>query len=247
MFAAAGARAGTYPVYQYGGASTAVAPGWSVYSFTTVASTVLSNTCANGGAIGDYVFSGQPGAVTENGSSGSQVGLAVNVPASAPDVYQVDRRAGDRLASDRRRRLARLRLRRPSPPRSRRAPLRHWQRLHRTRAVDPAARRSRLRDVRHLLHRPLVPDVQLQRQHARASAQRHHADARRQRSPNRRARERHAGQRRSCRRDGVRQADALLRRKRHRQRRALRHADPQPRGRRCSLQHHDRLRLRMRL
>ena len=87
MFAAAGARAGTYPMYQCGGASTAVAPGWSVYSFTTVASTVLSNTCANGGAIGDYVFSGgQPGAVTENGSSGSQVGLALNVPASAPDV-----------------------------------------------------------------------------------------------------------------------------------------------------------------
>jgi hypothetical protein len=87
MFAAAGAHAGTYPMYQCGGASTAVAPGWSVYSFTTVASTVLTNTCANGGAIGDYVFSGgQPGAVTENGSSGSEVGLALNVPASAPDV-----------------------------------------------------------------------------------------------------------------------------------------------------------------
>jgi hypothetical protein len=87
MLAATGARAGTYPMYQCGRASSAVAPGWSVYSFTTVASTVLSNTCANGGAIGDYVFSGgQPGAVTENGSSGSEVGLALNVPAGAPGV-----------------------------------------------------------------------------------------------------------------------------------------------------------------
>src|ERR1700733_13314513 len=76
MLAATGARAGTYPMYQCGSASSAVAPGWSVYSFTTVASTVLSNTCANGGAIGDYVFTGAPGAVTENGSSGSEVGLA---------------------------------------------------------------------------------------------------------------------------------------------------------------------------
>ena len=41
MLAATGARAGTYPMYQCGSASSAVAPGWSVYSFTTVASTVL--------------------------------------------------------------------------------------------------------------------------------------------------------------------------------------------------------------
>lgn len=74
-------------MHQCAGPGGTVAPGWSVYSFTTQASTVLSNGCAAGGSIGDYVFTnGTPGAVTENGASGSQVGLALNVPASAPDV-----------------------------------------------------------------------------------------------------------------------------------------------------------------
>jgi hypothetical protein len=87
MLGVASARAGTYPMYQCGPAIDAVAAGWSVYGNSTQASTVLSNTCAGGGALGDYVFSnGTPGAVTENGSSGSQVGLQVNVPASFPDV-----------------------------------------------------------------------------------------------------------------------------------------------------------------
>ncbi len=83
------ASAGTYPMYQcYASASHAgVAPGWSVFSFTTNASTVLTNSCSSGGSLGDYVFShGTPGAVEENGSNGSQVGLAVGVPGSAPDV-----------------------------------------------------------------------------------------------------------------------------------------------------------------
>ena len=57
------------------------------YGYNTDADTVLSNTCSTGGSIGDYVFSDeQAGAVTENGSSGSQVGLALDVPSSAPDV-----------------------------------------------------------------------------------------------------------------------------------------------------------------
>jgi hypothetical protein len=48
---------------------------------------VLSNTCSAGGSIGDYVFTdGQAGAVTENGESGSQVGLRIDVPGSAPGV-----------------------------------------------------------------------------------------------------------------------------------------------------------------
>jgi len=81
------ARAGSYPMYQCSPGAPGVSPGWSTYGFQTSASTVLSNTCASGGAIGNYVFSnGQAGAVTESGSSGSQVGLAVNVPASAPGV-----------------------------------------------------------------------------------------------------------------------------------------------------------------
>ncbi|HLB21184.1 MAG TPA: hypothetical protein VK605_03700, partial [Solirubrobacteraceae bacterium] len=81
------ARAGSYPMYQCSPGTPTVSPGWSTYGFQTTASTVLSNTCASGGSIGNYVFSnGQAGAVTESGSSGSQVGLAVNVPASAPGV-----------------------------------------------------------------------------------------------------------------------------------------------------------------
>jgi hypothetical protein len=81
------AMAGTYPMYQCAPGAPAVSPGWSVYGFDTLASTVLTNSCASGGRIGDYVFSnGQAGAVTENGSNGSQVDLAIEVPASAPDV-----------------------------------------------------------------------------------------------------------------------------------------------------------------
>ncbi len=81
------ASAGTYPMYQCGTSTSAVAPGWSVYGINTEASTVLTNDCGSGGPLGDYVFSNeQPGAVTENGSSGSQVGLALDVPSSAPDV-----------------------------------------------------------------------------------------------------------------------------------------------------------------
>ncbi len=74
-------------MYQCAPGTPAVSPGWSVYGYNTDASTVLSNSCSSAGAIGDYVFSnGQAGAVTENGSSGSQVGLALSVPGSAPDV-----------------------------------------------------------------------------------------------------------------------------------------------------------------
>jgi hypothetical protein len=74
-------------MYQCRGSISAVASGWSVFSYNTLASTVLTNTCTSGGALGDYVFSnGQPGAVTENGSSGSEVGLALNVPGGAPGV-----------------------------------------------------------------------------------------------------------------------------------------------------------------
>src|SRR5271167_4234128 len=81
------ASAGTYPMYQCAPGVPAVSPGWSVFGNTTDANTVLSNTCSAGGGIGDYVFTdGQAGAVTENGDSGSQVGLAINVPSSAPDV-----------------------------------------------------------------------------------------------------------------------------------------------------------------
>ncbi|HEX8792332.1 MAG TPA: hypothetical protein VF765_15365 [Polyangiaceae bacterium] len=81
------ANAGSYPMHQCAPEVPAVSPGWSTYGFTTLASTVLSNGCSSGGDIGDYVYTdGQAGAVTENGSSGSQVGLHLLVPASAPDV-----------------------------------------------------------------------------------------------------------------------------------------------------------------
>ncbi len=81
------ASARTYPMYQCAPATPAVSPGWSVYGYGTEASTVLANSCTAAGTIGDYVFSnGQAGAVTENGSSGSQVGVALNVPSSAPEV-----------------------------------------------------------------------------------------------------------------------------------------------------------------
>lgn len=81
------ASAGTYPMYQCAPGAPAVSPGWSVYGNSTNASTVLSNTCSAGGSIGDYVFTnGQSGAVTENGSNGSQVGVQIDVPNSAPGV-----------------------------------------------------------------------------------------------------------------------------------------------------------------
>ncbi len=81
------ANAGTYPMYQCSPGTEAVSPGWSVFGYNTNASTVLWNTCSTGGAIGDYVSSDeQAGAVTENGHSGSQVGLALDVPGRAPDV-----------------------------------------------------------------------------------------------------------------------------------------------------------------
>jgi hypothetical protein len=81
------ASAGTYPMYQCGAGTSAVAPGWSVYDSTTLTNQEISNSCSSGGAIGDEVFEpGDPGGVTENGDMGSNVGLAVNVPAGAPDV-----------------------------------------------------------------------------------------------------------------------------------------------------------------
>src|ERR1700677_120209 len=81
------ASAGTYPMYQCAPGVPAVSPGWSVFGNTTNANTVLSNTCSAGGSIGDYVFTdGQAGAVTENGESGSQVGLRIDVPGGAPGV-----------------------------------------------------------------------------------------------------------------------------------------------------------------
>jgi len=87
LAAAGSASAGTYPMYQCVPGTPAVSPGWSVYGYNTDAIAVMSNTCSTGGAIGDSVSSNeQAGAVTENGSSGSQVGLALDVPASAPDV-----------------------------------------------------------------------------------------------------------------------------------------------------------------
>jgi hypothetical protein len=81
------AAAGIYPMHQCGAGTSAVASGWSVYGINTEASTVLNNDCGSAGPLGDYVFShGQPGAVEENGASGSQVGLQIDVPGSAPDV-----------------------------------------------------------------------------------------------------------------------------------------------------------------
>ena len=83
----ASASAGTYPMYQCAPGVPAVSPGWSVFGNNTNANTVLSNSCSAGGSIGDYVFTDeQAGAVTENGESGSQVGLRIDVPGSAPGV-----------------------------------------------------------------------------------------------------------------------------------------------------------------
>ena len=74
-------------MYQCSAAAPAVSPGWSVFGNDTQANTVLSNTCSAGGSIGDYVFTNeQGGVVTENGHSGSQVGLQIDVPGSLPGV-----------------------------------------------------------------------------------------------------------------------------------------------------------------
>jgi hypothetical protein len=87
LTAATAANAGTYPMYQCSPGVAAVSPGWSVYGNNTNANTVLSSTCSAGRAIGDYVFTnGQAGAVPESGSNGSQAGLALGVPGSAPGV-----------------------------------------------------------------------------------------------------------------------------------------------------------------
>jgi hypothetical protein len=87
LMSAPAASAGTYPMYQCSPGTEAVSAGWSVFGYNTNASPVLWNTCSAGGAIGDYVSSDeQAGAVTENGHSGSQVGLALDAPGSAPDV-----------------------------------------------------------------------------------------------------------------------------------------------------------------
>jgi len=87
LLSAPDASAGTYPMYQCREGVPAVSPGWSVFGNNTNANTALSNTCSAEGSIGDYVSTnGQAGAVTENGSSGSQVGLEVAVPSSAPGV-----------------------------------------------------------------------------------------------------------------------------------------------------------------
>ncbi len=84
---ASSASAGTYPMEQCAPGVPAISPGWSVFGEMTNANTLLSNTCAAGGSIGDYVFTnGQVGAVTESGDSGSQVGLSVGVPNSAPGI-----------------------------------------------------------------------------------------------------------------------------------------------------------------
>jgi hypothetical protein len=81
------ATAGSYPMYQCTSGAAAVSSGWSTFAHNTNATTTLHNACSSGGTIGVYAFTnGQAGAVTESGSSGSQVGLALNVPASAPNV-----------------------------------------------------------------------------------------------------------------------------------------------------------------
>jgi hypothetical protein len=81
------ASAGTYPMYQCSAAMPAVSPGWSVFGNDTQANTVLSDSCSAGGNIGVYVFTNeQAGVVTENGHSGSQVGLQIAVPGSLPGV-----------------------------------------------------------------------------------------------------------------------------------------------------------------
>ena len=81
------ASAGTYPMYQCAPGVPAVSPGWSVFANNTNATTLISNGCSAGGSIGDSVSTDeQAGAVTENGKSGSQVGLQIDVPNSASGV-----------------------------------------------------------------------------------------------------------------------------------------------------------------
>jgi hypothetical protein len=81
------ASAGTYPMYQCAAGVPAVSAGWSVFGFNTQADTVLSDTCSAGGSIGVYVFTEEHGGiVTENGHSGSEVGLRLDVPGSVPGV-----------------------------------------------------------------------------------------------------------------------------------------------------------------
>jgi hypothetical protein len=80
------ASAGTYPMYQCSGAHPNVAPGWSVYGADTTSSTVLSDTCDSGGAIGLYVYANNvPGEFTNAAPGGGSVGLGVNVD-GPPDV-----------------------------------------------------------------------------------------------------------------------------------------------------------------
>lgn len=94
LIVASAAQAGTYPMHQCASGSDAVSSGWSTFGFNTDAMSTLHNTCGSGGMIGVYAFSnGQAGAVTENGSNGSEVGLALNVPGTAPDVSIASLRA----------------------------------------------------------------------------------------------------------------------------------------------------------
>ncbi len=87
MALAPSASAGTYSMYQCAPGVPAVSPGWSVFGTDTNATTVLSNGCSAGGSIGDSVSTDEEiGAVTENGKSGSQVGLQIDVPNSAPGI-----------------------------------------------------------------------------------------------------------------------------------------------------------------
>jgi hypothetical protein len=81
------ANAKTYATYQCAPGIPAVSPGWSTYAFNSQATTGLADTCATGGNIGDEVSSNESiGVVTEKGNSGSQVGIALDVPATTPDV-----------------------------------------------------------------------------------------------------------------------------------------------------------------
>ena len=74
-------------MYQCAAGVPSVSPGWSVFGYNTQADTVLSDTCSAGGSIGVYVFTEEHGGiVTENGHSGSQVGLQIDVPGSVPAV-----------------------------------------------------------------------------------------------------------------------------------------------------------------
>lgn len=87
MLTPAAASAGTYPMYQCAAGVPDVSPGWDVFADNTFADTVLSDSCSAGGSIGVYVFTEEHGGiVTENGHSGSQVGLQIDVPGGVPGV-----------------------------------------------------------------------------------------------------------------------------------------------------------------